>query len=368
MEVLAKADGYRKMISSLSNSNRINNPCQGWKDDPAHPAIYPTGYPPNKKLSTLESKIYDLIVRRFLSAFAEDAKVEYVEGKFLISGFIFKGKGSSSLSEGWREIYNFGSRLEETSLPNLVKGEELEIKASKLLSKFTQPPNYYSEGSLLRKMESENMGTKATRAETISILIDRGYVDGTNMVLHPTEVALKLIETLELECPEVISTDLTRKVEAQIEGLSSGESAAPPIIAQIMTNVNLALERIHSSEAAIGRQLDFSDSDGKVTLRRKQGSAEAKKETNLVVGKCPHCPNGMLNVVRSFKTRKRFLGCTNYGNGCKVSAPLPQKGKLSKLGVVCESCKWPMVSIWYPRRDAWKLCPNMECPKRKVII
>jgi DNA topoisomerase-1 len=69
--------------------------------------------------------------------------------------------------------------------------------------------------------------------------------------------------------------------------------------------------------------------------------------------------------LRSKKTGKRFVGCTNYFEGkCKAAFPLPQKGLVKPLGNVCKSCGWPTVRIWMKGKRPWNLCLNPKCPSK----
>lgn len=103
-------------------------------------------------------------------------------------------------------------------------------------------------------------------------------------------------------------------------------------------------------------------------------SWSAKKKKYVILGtnfpkngivECPECHIGQLMVIRSYKTKKRFIGCSNYYNGCKASSPLLQKAKLRVLKTSCESCLWPMVIFRYSRKQKWiKQCANIKCKSR----
>ncbi len=80
---------------------------------------------------------------------------------------------------------------------------------------------------------------------------------------------------------------------------------------------------------------------------------------------CPECGVGQLMVIRSGKTRKRFMGCSNYYGGCKASSPLLQKAKLRALKRTCEACRWPLIMFRYSRRQKWThQCSNHTCKTR----
>lgn len=81
---------------------------------------------------------------------------------------------------------------------------------------------------------------------------------------------------------------------------------------------------------------------------------------------CPSCHVGKLFVIRSRKTKKRFIGCSNYYNGCKASSPLLQKAMLRATKIPCELCSWPLVVFRYSRKQKWvKQCSNINCLSRK---
>ncbi len=100
----------------------------------------------------------------------------------------------------------------------------------------------------------------------------------------------------------------------------------------------------------------------------------ARTRTYLLLGtasprlglvRCPSCKLGMLMLIRSRKTRKRFIGCSNYLNGCDVSSPLLQKARLRALKQACTACMWPVVIYRYSRKSKWtRMCSNHECPSR----
>ena len=103
-------------------------------------------------------------------------------------------------------------------------------------------------------------------------------------------------------------------------------------------------------------------------------SFSAKSKKYIILGtnspkegicECPECHMGQLSVIKSFKTKKRFIGCTNFQNGCKASAPLLQKAMLKVLKTKCSECQWPTVIFRYSRKQDWKRqCSNIKCKTR----
>ncbi len=80
---------------------------------------------------------------------------------------------------------------------------------------------------------------------------------------------------------------------------------------------------------------------------------------------CPDCHVGKLLIIRSRKTKKRFIGCSNYYNGCRASAPLVQRGMICATKMPCKICLWPIILLRYSRKQKWvRQCSNMRCESR----
>jgi len=107
-------------------------------------------------------------------------------------------------------------------------------------------------------------------------------------------------------------------------------------------------------------------------------SYSAKKRKYIILGTnspkdgivgCPQCSIGQLMIIRSPITKKRFIGCSNYNNGCKASSPLLQRARLRATKTKCEFCKWPIVVFRYNRKQKWsKQCSNFKCKSRKTKV
>jgi len=80
---------------------------------------------------------------------------------------------------------------------------------------------------------------------------------------------------------------------------------------------------------------------------------------------CPECHIGKILVVRSRQTNKRFMGCSNYYNGCRASSPLIQKGMICTTKIPCNTCSWPMILFRYSYKQKWtRQCCNIRCISR----
>jgi len=80
---------------------------------------------------------------------------------------------------------------------------------------------------------------------------------------------------------------------------------------------------------------------------------------------CPQCHIGKLLIVRSRQTKKRFIGCSNYYNGCKASTPLIQRGMIYATKIPCKVCSWPIILFRYSKKQKWaRQCSNIKCASR----
>jgi len=107
-------------------------------------------------------------------------------------------------------------------------------------------------------------------------------------------------------------------------------------------------------------------------------SWSAKKKKYVILGtntpkdglvECPECKTGQLLIIKSHTTKKRFIGCTNYYNGCKASSPLLQKAMLKATKIKCNFCSWPTIFFRFSRKQKWqKQCGNIKCTSRKSKV
>jgi DNA topoisomerase-1 len=231
----------------------------------------------------------------------------------------------------------------------MKEDQKVSVKRVILEDRFTKPPSRYNPSSLLRRMEKEEIGTKATRAGIIQTLHNRKYIREERIVV--TDLGFEVIDVLKKYCPTVVSIELTRKLEERMNEIQQGKETRENVLRGAIEILKPATEKLKEKEQAIGARLS-------------QAIQKARLE-DRIIGACPICQNGKLVILRSKKTGKRFVGCTNYFEGtCKTAFPLPQKGLAKPSGNVCRSCGWPTVRIWMGRKRPWNLCLNPECPAK----
>ena len=342
---LNRASEYQRLTAELLAKTRLT-PNEGRREDPAHPAIYPTGETPKRVLNYSERKIWDLIVRRFMAVFAEPATRQTVEVIINVNGHHFHLKGRRTLKEGWLHFYGPYARSEESPLPPITEGQLVHIKRINLEDRFTTPRQRYNPSSLLKRMEKAEIGTKATRADTIQTLYDREYIRNERIMV--TDLGFEILEVLEEYCPTVVSIRLTRELEEKMNNIQANSEKSEEVLADTVQTLRPIMQNLKEKEKIIGEQLSEVIRKSKLEER--------------VVGPCPTCRTGQLVILHSRKTGKRFVGCTNYFKGlCKTAFPLPQRGDIRPLGRTCPSCGWPTVQVRMKGRRLWTLCLNPRC-------
>jgi DNA topoisomerase-1 len=348
LKQLSRASEYAKLTAELLAKPTLK-PIEGKKEDSAHPAIYPTGNLPDRTLNSAERNIWDLVVRRFMAVFGEPSILQSVTVTISINGNHFQLNGRRTLEEGWLRFYKPYMRSDDALLPPMKEGQKVSVKRVILEDRFTQPPSRYNPSSLLRRMEKEEIGTKATRAGIIQTLHNRKYIREERIVV--TDLGFEVIDVLKKYCPTVVSIELTRKLEERMNEIQQGKETRENVLRGAIEILKPATEKLKEKEQEIGARLS-------------QAIQKARLE-DRIIGACPICQNGKLVILRSKKTGKRFVGCTNYFEGtCKTAFPLPQKGLAKPSGNVCRSCGWPTVRIWMGRKRPWNLCLNPECPAK----
>ena len=349
LKQLGRTREYAKLTAELLAKPELK-PTEGKKKDPAHPAIYPTGNLPERTLYSTERNVWDLVVRRFMAVFGEPSILQSVKVTISINGNRFQLNGRRTLEEGWLRFYKPYVKSEDAVLPPIEEGQKVSVKKVVLEDKFTTPPSRYNPSSLLRRMEKEEIGTKATRAGIIQTLNNRNYIREERIVV--TDLGFEVVDVLKKYCPTVVSLELTRKLEERMNEIQQGKETRENVLQGAIQILKPVTEKLKEKEQIIGARLS-------------QAIQKARLEERLI-GACPICQNGKLVILRSKKTGKRFIGCTNYFEGkCRTSFPLPQKGSVKPLGYVCKSCGWPTVRIWIKGKRPWNLCFNPKCPLKE---
>ncbi len=401
-------------------------PTRGRTETTDHPPIYPTGVIALAKLKPDHARVYELVVRRFLATIAPDAVGRLRNVRLEIRGESFAGAGQTVLDPGWYSIYPY-SHPEETPLPALVVGEAVPVESIDLVRDETRPPRRYTQGSLIQEMERLGLGTKSTRHDVLQKLFDRHYVQARSLEPTYTGIAVtealrahapvitrpEMTHRLEDDMALVAESKKPQAdvLEESREMLRGAYELLARNRALVRATLTSALDRQHfvgpcpkcggalrlARSPRGARWIQCVNNPGtctvtyalplagfvepapdflcgicktprvKITFRGQRPELfcvnpecpEHRRAFRL--GACPSCGRD-LSIRYSF-AGKRFAGCAGYPE-CRVTYPLPQRGKLVVEAAPCAECKAPVVTAVESGRPPWTLCVNPACPSR----
>jgi len=340
LNILASVKALVDDVSKVLSQEKIV-PSVG-KETKDHPPIYPVAAVQKDALSLDEWKIYELIARRFLATLYEDAKTENVSVLLDAEGEAYVARGQIILFAGWKGIYPY-SKVSEIILPQLNEGDVVSVLKTEIIGKETQPPGRYSQGSLIKLMEDNNLGTKSTRPAIIQKLYARNYIIG-NKSIEPSKVAIAVIDSLEKHCDVVTKPQMTADLEKEMDEIAAGKKEKKEVVNSSGDQLKKITDLLVSHKNDIGSEI-------RSALKFSQ-----------VIAKCEKCGKGQL-VVRKGKSGKRFVGCSAYPE-CNNSYPLPQMGVITSTEEKCPECSAPIIKVKKGRVN-YKMCLTMTCVSKK---
>ncbi|MGQ8874073.1 DNA topoisomerase III [Paenibacillus sp. TSA_86.1] len=224
-----------------------------------HHAIIPTEQTVLlNQLSPEERKLYDLIVRRFISLFYPAARYDSVAVMVQVGKDSFHVKGTTVKDSGWREVYggdytdeddereDDGGGQDRVLLPDVQQGQSVTLQRCHIKSGRTMPPKRYTEAALLSQMEKHGLGTPATRADIIEKLVSSDTIDRQGNSMHPTGKGKQLIE---LAAPQLRTPELTARWEAELERIARGQGKPGPFLDGIRSMAKELVSTVKSSKA-----------------------------------------------------------------------------------------------------------------------
>ena len=312
-----------------------------------HHAIIPTGVPATN-LTDIERHVYDLIARRFIAVFYPDCKFATTTVLGKVEKVDFKVTGKTILDEGWRTVYGKEKQEEDTSandnaeertLPVFVKGESGDHIPS-LAEKWTTPPKFYTEATLLRAMETagkfvdneelraalkENgIGRPSSRASIIETLFKRHYIKRERKNLIATPTGVELIDLIREELLK--SCELTGIWEKKLRDIEHKKYDAGQFIEELKAQI-AEIVRDVLSDTTNRRVTVLSEQDLKKKMAPKAQTAPKpapaapkapaapqpapQNAADPLVGqKCPLCGEG--HIIKG----KTAYGCSRWKEGC----------------------------------------------------
>lgn len=333
-----------------------------------HHAIIPTGVPATA-LSDMERNVYDLIARRFIAVFYPDCKFSTTTVLGKVEDVEFKVSGKEILEPGWRTIYaqqqtstpqpnnpqpssseDDDKHDEERTLPTFVKGESGPHTPT-LTEKWTTPPKYYTEATLLRAMETagkfvddetlraalkENgIGRPSSRAGIIETLFKRHYIRRERKNLIATATGIELIDIIHEELLK--SCELTGIWEKKLRDIEHKKYEAADFINELKQQVTEIvydvlrdnsnrrvtittdedLKKAKKKKTAAPKKVAAKSAATSSTASTKNAAAspqpatsEPSADDSIIGTTCPVCGKG--TIIKG----KTAYGCSNWKNGC----------------------------------------------------
>lgn len=313
-----------------------------------HHAIIPTGVPA-QGLTDMERHVYDLITRRFISVFYPDCKFATTTVLGQVEDVELKATGKTILSLGWREVYAKDAAVEvqpndeenkgdeERTLPTFVEGESGDHQPT-LTEKWTTPPKYYTEATLLRAMETagkfvedeelraalkENgIGRPSSRASIIETLFKRHYIRRERKNLVATATGIELIDTIKEELLK--SCELTGIWEKKLRDIEHKRYDAGQFVEELKQQIREIVNDVMTDNS--NRHVTVTTDEDLKKKKTKKPATEASKKTaapkktasesphaasDELIGKpCPLCGQG--TIIKG----KTAYGCSRWKEGC----------------------------------------------------
>jgi len=344
----------------------------------AHEAIRPSyiDLSPDSIKSSLTNdqyKIYKLIWERFVACQMTDAVYDVVSVNIDAGKYNFKTSGTTVKFDGFNLVYTESKDSDEeknTKLPPLEEGEILDIFKIEGNQHFTQPPQRYTEASLVKTLEELGIGRPSTYSPTITTIINRGYIVRNKKNLMPTDLGTIVNSLMKEHFKNIVDVEFTADMEEDLDLIEEGKKDWHKLIGEFydpfVATLHIAEEKIGNIEIKDEESDVKCDKCGKMMVYKHgkfgkflacPGFPECRNTKAIVkeIGiKCPDCGGEI--IEKKTKRGKIFFGCTSFPDCSFTSWDKPTEEK-------CPDCG----SIMYEKltRGKQKYCPKCAEEKSK---
>ena len=367
---MAKSFISEKYGEEYTYNNSYSNKNNSSQD--AHEAIRPSdiSLEPDlvrESLTQDQFKLYDLIWRRFTASQMAPARYDTVTVSIKNGKYEFRASGSTMTFDGWRKVYKTQSSENDVNIPELSKGDILDLVKLLTEQKFTQPPARYTEASLVKEMEEKRIGRPSTYASIISVLLNRKYVKRVKKSLEPTKLGFDVTGILQDYFADIVDVEFTGDMEDKLDGIEEGDSDWKAIINDFYGGFSEELKRADQEVERIEKEVVLSDEVcelcGKPMAIKEgrfgnflacTGYPECKNTKPIVKStgvKCPKCGKDIVEK-RGRKSGKVFYGCSGYPECNVMYWDKP-------IGRMCPECGSMLVKS--KGKTASVKCSNPDC-------
>ncbi|MBI4721533.1 MAG: type I DNA topoisomerase [Candidatus Stahlbacteria bacterium] len=352
----------------------------------AHEAIRPTSVyrtPEAVKqyLSGQQFRIYSLIWNRFVASQIQNAIYEHRKLTISAGKYELTAESENLKFAGFTKIYAPEIKKEET-LPELVKGTKLNLREVLKEQKFTQPKPRYTEGTMVKELESNGIGRPSTYANIISRIIEKSYVNKIEGKLTPTELGEAVNKVLTSQFPDIFNVNFTREMEENLDKIEAKTTDRLTVLnsfykpfkedvirfSQTKKEVRTEITEITNEKCELcgkplvikwGKHGKFLACSGFPECKNAKPINKSEEQTEITNEKCEHCGKQM--VIKSGKYGK-FLACSGFPE-CKNTKPI---NKPKVVVAKCPECGSDIIERHTKRRRLFYGCSNY--PKCKFAL
>jgi len=361
----------------------------------AHEAIRPTAArrtPESVKpyLNPNQFKLYSIIWTRFIASQMADAIYESVTAEMEGSVFLFRSNSRKVIFKGFTTLLKQEEKPDTFVIPPLVSGEKVDLLSLAKSQHFTEPPKRYTEGSLVKQLETKGIGRPSTYAPVISTIQERGYVTKQARALIPTKLGRVVLKILIDYFEEIFNYDFTKEMEEELDEIEEGTKELLTVLNDFYKPFSNMLNKVDKAVTKIKKQVEEKTDEicklcGKAMVIKWgkygrflacSGYPDCKNTKHLdaqkVDGKCPECDSAL--IIRRGKFG-RFISCEkypqcDYSTAVTTGVPCPKEGctgelveKVTKKMKVFYGCsKYPdcTFAVWH--KPVPKECPHCKNP------
>lgn len=344
---------------------------QGAQD--AHEAVRPTtaSRTPEsikKYLTKDQFRLYQLIWNRFIASQMQEAVYNTMRIDLLQNGVTFRATGSQLAFDGYQKVYKDSATKKDNILPDIEKGDQIDLIKLDPKQHFTQPPARFSEATLVKKLEEIGVGRPSTYAPTLNTLRRRYYVTMKSRRFEPTELGEIVNELVSEYFTNIVDVKFTAEMEERLDDIESGDQDWIQLIDEFYKPFQKEIEKAEEEIEEIEIKDEPAGFDcekcghpmvikmgryGKFYACSNFPECRNTKPILKKIGvKCPTCSKGEV-VERKTKKNRLFYGCERYpdcdfsswdkpnGRDCpKCDEFLVEKRTRSKSQVVCSNCDY----------------------------
>ncbi len=301
-------------------------------------------------LSKDQYKLYKLIYNRFLASQMSSAIYSTISADIGVNEYNFKANGQTLKFKGFMTLYVETSddkvqEDEETSVPDLIAGQEVFKQKIDTKQSFTEPPPRYTEASLVKALEEKGIGRPSTYSPTITTILDRRYIEKEQKQLVPTELGKIVNKLLTENFADIINVEFTAKIEEEFDNVAEGKEEWKQVIREFYGPFEEKVEKVEKELEHVKLEEEVSDVPcekcGRMMVIKygRYGKflacpgypecQNAKPIIETIDAPCPKC-GGKIQVRKSKKKRKFYI-CENNPDKCDyISWNKPKKEKKEK--------------------------------------